>query len=92
MAAFFMAAPAAALGPPCGPRAEVVTRLKAEYGELSVGVGTSSPDLVVEVFVAATGSFSVVFSRANGIACIIAVGENWESKPLPVANPEKGKI
>jgi len=83
VAAFLLAAPAAALGPPCGPRQAVAERLKKDHGEMSVSEGVLGREAVLEVFVSKTGSYSVVVTKTNGISCIIVVGENWERKPLP---------
>ncbi|WP_069299496.1 hypothetical protein [Neptunicoccus sediminis] len=82
----------AALAPPvaaapCGPRAEIVTHLAQTYQEVRRGAGLSSATRVVELWSSAqTGSFSILLSYPNGMACVLATGSNWsDATPFDAA-------
>ncbi|MBR9863016.1 MAG: hypothetical protein GYB24_06195 [Rhodobacteraceae bacterium] len=84
-----LAPPAAAA--PCGPRAELVTYLAEKYQEVRRGAGLSSATRVVELWSSTqTGSFSVLLSYPNGMACVLATGTNWSEAPPfePVIVPD----
>lgn len=80
-----LAPPAAAA--PCGPREEIVTYLADKYQEVRRGAGLSSATRVVELWSSAqTGSFSILLSYSNGIACVLATGSNWsDAAPFDAA-------
>jgi hypothetical protein len=67
----------------CAPRAEMVERLTRGYGAELAGQGLRDAEAVVEVWADAAGIWVLVQSYANGQACILAMGEGWESLPLP---------
>ncbi len=67
----------------CAPRAEMVLRLTRAYGAELAGQGLRDAEAVVEVWADAAGDWVLVQSYANGQACILAMGEGWESLPLP---------
>lgn len=65
-------------GAACGSRAEVVSRLRAKYGETRRGYGLQRGKAVVEVYASAkTGSWTIIMSMPDGLACLVAAGENW---------------
>lgn len=66
----------------CGPRDIVAGRLAAEYKEHRRAVGAMR-DRMVEVFVAASGSWSVLMTAPDGTACMVASGEAWEFLAAP---------
>ena len=78
---------AAALAPPalaqssaCMPRAALVQNLETKYGERLTGGGLKSAMQVVEVWSSdESGSFTVIVTRADGLACIIAAGKYWHN-------------
>lgn len=63
----------------CAPRAELMQRLQ---GAQLAGTGLRDADAVLEVWTRASGDWTLVQTYANGMACILAMGEAWES-PLP---------
>lgn len=74
--------------PPCGQRIAVIERLTTSYGETRQGIGLAANNAVMEVFASAkTGSWTIILTMANGMTCMIAAGENYEtlSEPLPAA-------
>ena len=81
---------AAALAPPaqaqanCAMRDSIIERLETRYGEALTGGGLRNEMQVVEVWASAkTGTWTVLVTRADGIACIMASGTNWhETEPM----------
>lgn len=69
----------------CGERGEVAGKLKEKYKEAPVSMGLSNSGSVVEVFASKTGTFTIVMTHPNGIACLMAAGENWE-EAIPASN------
>lgn len=77
-----------AQGATCGARAEVVSRLKARYGETRRGYGLQRGQAVVEVYASAeTGSWTIIMSMPNGLACLVAAGENWAAPAAEASEP-----
>ena len=78
---------AAALAPPamaqsyaCLPRTALVQSLESTHGEQLTGGGLQNAAHVVEVWSSEqTGSFTVFVTRADGLACIVATGQNWHN-------------
>lgn len=72
------AAPTAQAQAPCGPRDIVVERLTNRYGETLTAGGLRSDTQLLEVWAAAeTGTWTVLMTRADGIACVLATGTEW---------------
>jgi hypothetical protein len=75
----------AAIGPPeaqaqmaCGERDSVVAKLGDKYGEVRRGVGLAGSTAIFEVWASeATGTWTILKTTPNGLACIMAVGEGW---------------
>ncbi len=76
----------AAVGPPdaqaqmaCGTRDSVVAKLGDKYGEVRRGGGLAGPTAIFEIWASeATGSWTILKTMPNGMACIVAVGEGWQ--------------
>jgi hypothetical protein len=81
-----LATPAAAETPIaeviCLPREELAMRLTG--AELS-GSGLRDQDAVLEVWTRPSGDWTLVQSYADGMACILAMGESWEAIVPPPA-------
>lgn len=66
--------------PACHDHKEVVKMLDQQYSEAPEALGLQSNGHVVQVFVSADGSsWTIVTTRPDGVTCIVAAGENWES-------------
>jgi hypothetical protein len=75
-----MAPPAMAQSVACMPRTSLVQTLADRHGERLTGGGLRSTTQVVEIWSSdKTGSFTVFVSRADGISCVIATGQNWQN-------------
>jgi hypothetical protein len=86
LAVCLITGPAAAVNPIaeviCIPRTELAQRLRG--AELS-GLGVRDTETVLEVWTKASGDWTLVQSYADGMACILAMGEAWEAVPPPPA-------
>jgi hypothetical protein len=63
---------------PCAPRNEIVTQLAERFQETPEANGITPQGLLLEVFVSKTRSWTVLLTTPQGLACVAAVGENWE--------------
>lgn len=83
---------AAALAPPadaqvsrCLPRDALIEKLLENYGETLTGGGLQSPQQLLEIWSSdQTGTFTVFYTRPDGISCVVATGRNWNSDTTPV--------
>lgn len=74
------APPAALAQSNCAPRDILVERLKERYAETLKGGGLQNANVMLEVWSSdSTGSFTVLMSRADGISCVVASGQDWTS-------------
>ena len=77
-----------ALAQRCAPREMVVDRLANKYGETRQSIGLGANNAVVEVFASdASGSWTIVVTSPNGLTCLVASGQAFESlaEVLPTA-------
>ncbi|MGR3716611.1 MAG: hypothetical protein ACU0B1_07705 [Thermohalobaculum sp.] len=81
------APPAAHAQSGCGDRKAMVEQLSRAYGEMRKGAGLAGQTAFFEVWASnATGTWTILKTTPNGIACVIAVGENWHDD-RPVFTP-----
>lgn len=74
---------AAAQQPLCTERSEVVSQLSSQYAEAPVAMGIANNGGVVEILSSKSGtSWTIILTMPNGVTCMIAAGENWESLPM----------
>lgn len=74
--------------PHCAERDSIVTELASRYGETRHGIGLAADNAVMEVFASAeTGTWTITVTLANGMTCLVASGQNYETlaERLPVA-------
>ena len=82
-----LATPATGQQVACMPRTTLVKTLEDKHGERLTGGGLRSSTQVVEIWSSdETGSFTVFVTRADGLACVIATGQNWQNSG-PVKEP-----
>lgn len=73
---------AAAQQPACTSRSDVISHLSKKYSENPVAIGLANNGGVIEVLSSKQGaSWTIVITMPNGMTCMIAAGENWESVP-----------
>jgi hypothetical protein len=65
---------------PCADRAAIAHQLDAGYAEAPVSLGVQSNGHLLEVFSSPrTGTWSIVSTSPEGVACVVAAGEGWQS-------------
>jgi aerobic-type carbon monoxide dehydrogenase small subunit (CoxS/CutS family) len=73
----------AAIGPPafampCATRDDMAAALTQSYKETLTARGLQSSTSVMEIWTSGeNGSFTVLVTNAQGIACIVATGTHW---------------
>lgn len=74
----------------CGKHEKVIKFLGAKYKEQRNAMGLVSNRGVMEFFVSEkTGTWTVLLTNTQGIACIVAAGESFErSKPMAKLDPD----
>jgi len=70
--------PQAANAQACAPRQEIVVQLAQKFSETPTAVGVAGNGAILELLTSKSGSWTMLMSFANGAACVIATGENWE--------------
>lgn len=85
--AVLLLAPPAAAQDACADRDLVAARLFGGYGERRIASGLASHGGLVELYRAGSGSWTLLIVRPNGLACLIAAGEAWQSDPAPRGGP-----
>jgi hypothetical protein len=79
--------PAASQDSTCNNRDDVRHVLEQGFAETPVAVGVISEDAIVELFAEAKGAtWTLVVSSADGHACVLAAGTDWQSHS-PAAPP-----
>jgi hypothetical protein len=74
----------------CGPRAKMVEALTSKYNERQFARGMADRN-VVEFWVnSQTRSWTVLGIMPNGMACIAAAGQNFETSEPPKPKPDIG--
>ncbi|WP_305970432.1 MULTISPECIES: hypothetical protein [unclassified Mameliella] len=64
----------------CAPRAAVIERLAAMYGETRQAIGLGANGAIMEVFASdGTGTWTITVTMPNGISCLVASGDTFEA-------------
>jgi hypothetical protein len=83
MAALFCSAStsAFAVGVQCAKHDQLVGMLSKKYSESPIAMGTVNEDRYMQLFVSQQGSWTILVTKTDGQACIVAAGQNWEKLP-----------
>ena len=65
-------------GRACLPHDGVNTKLQRQYGERELGRGVSADGTLIEIFMAPSGTFTVVKTTPGGVSCVVDFGEGWQ--------------
>jgi hypothetical protein len=80
------AAPAETPARPCAERSTVIARLAERYGETLQSLGLQTNSSILEVYASeATGTWTILLTRPNGVACLVASGQAWEKLETPLS-------
>lgn len=84
--ACFVAGAATAQSEQCALRDTVVQRLAEAFGETRQLMGLGANNALVEVYAsAASGSWTITVTGADGMTCLIAAGKAFETMPILLA-------
>src|SRR5262245_59030084 len=76
------------MGLACHSHADLKVMLNQKYSEAPSAIGMQANGHLVEVFASNDGtSWTIVVTRPDGLSCIVAVGEDWETLPNPISQP-----
>lgn len=68
----------------CGERDAMVTDLAEQFHESPLATGLVDESAVLEIFVSAAGSWTILATGTDGKSCVMAVGEGFEpAMPAP---------
>ena len=72
----------------CGEREGIVAKLVNKRGEVRRGAGLSG-SLIFEIWASEeTGTWTILKTSPNGLACIMAIGDSWQGYiPEPEGDP-----
>jgi hypothetical protein len=62
----------------CAEYGDMKQVLDGKYQEKLSAFGLSKQQDKVEIYVSKAGTFTILATRADGVSCIVAVGDNWE--------------
>lgn len=79
-----LASSASAQASMCGARGQIVDKLAKDFKEAPMAVGMVDKSAVLEIFVSATGTWTILATRTDGTSCIVSAGEGWDSKTMVV--------
>jgi len=64
----------------CAPRDELAAELARDYHETPRGSGIMADgSALMEIYAAETGSWTVIITRPDGLACVVATGDGWSA-------------
>ena len=66
-----------AQGIPCGKAQKMRANLAETYQEVPVAAGLGANGTLVEVYAAASGSFTIMVTHPTGISCLLAAGQDF---------------
>jgi hypothetical protein len=78
-----LASPSEAQGR-CGPHGEIVKVLNGKYKENRRALGLINDKAMMEVYLSAKGTWTMLVTDQAGITCILAAGDAWDEVPLLV--------
>jgi hypothetical protein len=70
--------------PPCAPLAELAAKLDTIFGETPAGRGLGQDGRLLEIYASAkTGTWTAVVLAPGGLACVLAIGKDWQQIAQP---------
>jgi hypothetical protein len=78
---FGLVSGASAVEVQCAKHQQLVGLLSKKYSENPVAMGTVNEDRYMQLFVSRAGSWTILVTKTDGQACIVAAGQNWEKLP-----------
>lgn len=72
----------------CGPRQSFIDHLGKNHGEAPTAMGLTSSGSILEVLTSEDGGWTIMVTRADGVSCLVATGEDWETIERVATDPE----
>ena len=73
--------------PPCNTRDSILADLASRYQEAPIAMGVTSSGGLIEVLSDGKGgTWSIIVSGPDGIACLIASGDGWRAVKFDPSN------
>ena len=63
----------------CLPHDGADAKLRTEFGEKVLGRGVSGDGTLLEIFLAPSGTFTVIKTTPDGLSCVVDFGEGWQT-------------
>jgi hypothetical protein len=63
----------------CGVHNDLVARLAQAFQEKQLGYGVVGQAAVIEIYVSASGTWTMLITDVKGRSCILAAGDGWEN-------------
>lgn len=82
---FITTAANAEAAPQCGEHDKIVDVLGHKFKETRRVMGVVNAQAVMEMFMSAQGTWTMVITDTSGTACIAAAGQDWQDVPVAVA-------
>lgn len=61
----------------CAPRAALLEKLAADFGETAHASGIDGGGNLMEILTGPNGTWTLLIVRADKVACIVGSGEGW---------------
>ena len=61
----------------CGNHKDVVAFLGKKYKETRIGMGLINAGQMMELYISAEGTWTMLITRPDGLSCFGPVGKNW---------------
>ncbi len=69
----------------CDNRTSLIAKLDRNFGEQPIAVGLATTGNLLEVLISADGTWTILITSPDGLTCIAAAGEHWQT--LKTAKP-----
>jgi hypothetical protein len=69
----------------CGGHSEIVAGLAQAFQQKQIGYGVVGEAAIVEIYVSANGTWSMLVTDVKGRSCIFATGDGWENTAIATA-------
>ena len=63
----------------CADRSALIEQLAAKFQERQFAVGQMGSMVIMEIFVADSGTWTIFATDVAGMSCVVAAGDNWQS-------------
>ncbi|MGX9143115.1 hypothetical protein [Mesorhizobium sp. 128a] len=69
----------------CGGHSDLVAGLAQAFQQKQIGYGVVGEAAIVEIYVSANGTWSMLVTDVQGRSCIFATGDGWENTAIATA-------